>query len=211
MEEPHETVEQEVRRTGLFTLTEDHLRLLHRTCVSWNLTETGAPTIDPKRPYGNSAVESDIAAIIDPFYRDLGDYGDYDDRERYTEAHSDRLMRLHGETAVALQIVLCTGAFKPGLYELENRYDDRSWRRVTLTVDKGLWYPEMPPMLVGEDIGHYTDRLLGAHGEDQRPYSHPRNRQCSIGWHDECSDPTGEVCECPHHIDPFYSSREVPQ
>ena len=26
-----------------------------------------------------------------------------------------------------------------------------------------------------------------------------RNRQCGLGWHDECSDPLGEVCECECH------------
>ena len=26
------------------------------------------------------------------------------------------------------------------------------------------------------------------------------NRQCSIGWHEECSDPDGEDCRCPCHM-----------
>ena len=32
--------------------------------VDWNDCEYGAPTIDPKRPYGNSDVEHEIIAIL---------------------------------------------------------------------------------------------------------------------------------------------------
>ena len=66
-------------------------------------------------------------------------------------------------------------------------------------VERGRWYPEMPPALPGETDDQYTDRLTGADGTDRRPYDHPRNRQCSIGYHDECSDPDGERCKCPCH------------
>lgn len=31
------------------------------------------------------------------------------------------------------------------------------------------------------------------------PYNHVRNRQCSIGYHDECTDPNGQRCKCPCH------------
>jgi hypothetical protein len=66
-------------------------------------------------------------------------------------------------------------------------------------TDPGKWYPKMPPMLDGETIDEYTNRLTGADGTGRRPYDHRRNRQCSIGWHEECSDPSGETCECPCH------------
>lgn len=26
------------------------------------------------------------------------------------------------------------------------------------------------------------------------------NRQCSIGWHEECSDPDGDRCRCRCHV-----------
>lgn len=54
-------------------------------------------------------------------------------------------------------------------------------------------------MLEGETPEKYTDRLTGADRTDRRPYDHERNRQCSIGYHDECSDPDGVNCECPCH------------
>lgn len=30
-------------------------------------------------------------------------------------------------------------------------------------------------------------------------YTPERNRQCSIGYHEECTDPSGETCGCPCH------------
>jgi hypothetical protein len=66
-------------------------------------------------------------------------------------------------------------------------------------VEKGRFYPDMPPMLPGETVYTYTDRLTGADRTDRRPYDHRRNRQCSIGWHGECTDPFGIDCECPCH------------
>ena len=39
----------------------------------------------------------------------------------------------------------------------------------------------MPPMLDGEMLDKYTNRLLGTDGTNRRPYKERRNRQCSIG------------------------------
>ena len=63
----------------------------------------------------------------------------------------------------------------------------------------GRFYPDMPPALEGETADQYTNRLTGADKSGNRPYDHRRNRQCSIGYHDECSDPEGESCGCPCH------------
>jgi hypothetical protein len=63
-----------------------------------------------------------------------------------------------------------------------------------------LWYPQMPPALPDESSEAYTNRLTGADQTDRVPYDHRRNRQCSIGWHGECSDPEGVSCECPCHF-----------
>ena len=57
----------------------------------------------------------------------------------------------------------------------------------------------MTESLPGETDAQYTDRLTGADKTGRRPYAEHRLRQCSIGYHDECSDPTGEICECPCH------------
>jgi hypothetical protein len=66
-------------------------------------------------------------------------------------------------------------------------------------IIRARWFPGMPPMLPGEGTDAYTDRLTGADRTGRVPYDHQRNRQCSIGYHDECSDPAGESCQCPCH------------
>lgn len=63
--------------------------------------------------------------------------------------------------------------------------------------ETGRWYPLQPPAFPGETDEAYTNRLTGYTG--MAPYDHRRNRQCSIGYHEECSDPQGESCECPCH------------
>lgn len=96
-----------------FTLTEEHVVLLRAMNVGWQDCETGAPEIDPKRPYGNSSVELDVAEA-------LGWEVDSDDG--LTREQRDHAARLHRETEVALQIVLQTGAFVPGEYENRDRF-----------------------------------------------------------------------------------------
>lgn len=70
------------------------------------------------------------------------------------------------------------------------------------TTVRARYYPGMPPLLDGETGEEYTDRLTGADRTDRRPYDHARNRQCSIGYHDQCSDPAGDTCGCPCHTTP---------
>lgn len=69
-----------------------------------------------------------------------------------------------------------------------------------MTDTKARWYPAPPPPLEGEG-DEYTDRLTGADRTGRSPYDHPRNRQCSIGYHGECTDPQGQQCKCPHHTE----------
>lgn len=67
-------------------------------------------------------------------------------------------------------------------------------------IVKGRWYPMSPPALPGETDETWTDRMLGREGEDRRPYDHSRNRQCSISFHEECSDRSHSGdCGCPCH------------
>jgi len=81
----------------------------------------------------------------------------------------------------------------------------------TEQIQRGRWYPNRPPALPGESDDQYTDRLTGADGTNRSPYDHRRNRQCSIGWHAECSDPDGETCECPCHPEQINADRLVDQ
>lgn len=88
--------------------------------VDWNYDESGAPTIDPKRPYGNSDVPIDVADVLG--WTVLMDPNDWDMQPDQRE----RAMTLHKETATALQIVLCTGTFATGTY-IQTSYNYGSW------------------------------------------------------------------------------------
>lgn len=101
-----------------FTLTEAHLKLLSKMFVGWQDCETGAPEIDPKRPYGNSDVAGDVAEIVG-----VVDY-DSEDDDQYQAMHD-----LHSETGIALQIVLSTRSFEPGRYKRLETYDTQHWVR----------------------------------------------------------------------------------
>lgn len=50
-------------------------------------------------------------------------------------------------------------------------------------------YPAEP----GESTAAWTDRLM------TRAREHGTFRQCSIGWHEECSDQYGDSCQCSCH------------
>jgi hypothetical protein len=110
-------------RIKRFTVTDEHLRLLHRAYISWDETEFGAPGINPKRPYGNSNVFADIAEILD-----VPDSDWLDASEELTPDAEWRFLRLHVETAIALQIGLATGEFRSGRYVRGNDGDD-NWTR----------------------------------------------------------------------------------
>lgn len=62
--------------------------------------------------------------------------------------------------------------------------------------DRGRVIPlnEQIERLDGETPEAWTDRLLTIAREQAGT-----NRQCSIGWHLECSDPKGEKCRCTCH------------
>lgn len=100
------------RNAREFEITDVHLKLLANMRVDWNDMEFGAPSIDPKRPYGNSDVPRDIAELIRPEIRDW----DEDRRDAYLENSYDELTALHVETGVALEICLRRGEFKAGRY-----------------------------------------------------------------------------------------------
>jgi hypothetical protein len=105
---------ESVRELKQFTVTDNHLKLLRRAYVNWDYGENyGAPEIDCKRPYGNSSIELDIAEILEAPDSDW----EWGGGERVLRPEAqDRYTRLHVETAIALQIALATGEFRPGRY-----------------------------------------------------------------------------------------------
>lgn len=59
--------------------------------------------------------------------------------------------------------------------------------------------PPVPPRLDCETLEQYTDWLTGARKTGRRPYKEHRFRNCSLGYHEDCSDPEGKECQCPCH------------
>jgi hypothetical protein len=107
-----------------FTVTDEHLRLLHRAYVWWDEAEFGAPSINPKRPYGNSNVFGDIAEILG-----VPDSAWADEELGPLPDAGWRFLRVHVETAIALQIALATGEFRTGRYVRDDKWDSRRWKR----------------------------------------------------------------------------------
>lgn len=128
--------------------------------------------------------------------------------------HGARLARL-GEALTIISIELekiapyVEHTFGPGSWDARQRARELASIARAALADAGAgkkgrmpsknYFPDMPPALPGESDEQYTDRLTGADRTGRMPYNHRRNRQCSIGYHDECSDPSGAVCECPCH------------
>ena len=100
-----------------FKLTQDHITLIQ----SFNVVDYGtAPSIDEKRPFGNSDIVDDMIEILHPdFYSELSS-GMYDsDSEKY-QSLEDEMYTLYNELNTALSIVFSTLSFKPGIYTNEN-------------------------------------------------------------------------------------------
>jgi len=106
-----------------FELTAEHIKLLRHSYVMDRLSdwETGAAEIDGKRPYGNSYVAADVITILG--------WAEANDEDEFPEELEDRAMALHSQTPIALQIVLSTGSFEPGLYRQPDPYR-QGWERV---------------------------------------------------------------------------------
>lgn len=95
-----------------FELTENHIKLLNRMYVYFdNNAYDGAPAVDIKRPYGNRSVELDIFEIING--------KEWNDDNEMPSGIRAELINFHRETSTALQVVLDTMSFNPGVYEKE--------------------------------------------------------------------------------------------
>ena len=105
-----------------FHLTADHVDLLRHANIDTDYDAGhGSPRICPKRPFGNSDVGRDIARILGwRLFED--EHGEFHmDKEQGRKAR-----RLFAELGTALQVVLSTGSFDPGLYVAEDC--KRNWR-----------------------------------------------------------------------------------
>jgi hypothetical protein len=108
-------------RTETFDLTDELLTLLSSSWVNERLSEAewGAAEIDPKRPYGNGDIVEDICRIL----------GLPCDEDGPSAEHRTLAFALHAKTPIALQIVLSTRSFVPGVYRLKESYG-KDWEFV---------------------------------------------------------------------------------
>lgn len=102
-----------------FIVLEDHLKLLENAYVSWENCEFGAPSIDCKRPYGNSSVYCDIAKILNIFPNE--------DTDEYSTEQYKYMGKIHQETETVLQIVLHTRKMEVGSYQ---QIDYGKWEKL---------------------------------------------------------------------------------
>lgn len=122
-----------------FELKQEHLDLLKQVNIGWNECEFGAPEIDPKRPYGDSDIENNIAEIIKlkkdktTIDFDKEEYAAFDDKQEYfdeaewNEKTQDLLKDLHKQTQIALEIILHNQTFKLGKYKRKDYYSTDKW------------------------------------------------------------------------------------
>lgn len=106
-------------RPNSFTLKEEHLLLLANSNIYHAESCFGAACIDPKRPYGNSNVISDIGEILG---RGRGPFSDDEKTE---------LKDLHDETTWALEIITRCQTFDLGNYENSaGSFSEPDWKKV---------------------------------------------------------------------------------
>lgn len=111
--------------TKRFELTENHIKLLSKSFIEFNDSRYyGASSVNIIHPYGNSDVVGDIYEIL------YGEEWDYSERGEMGDELVNELMKIHRETATALQIVLCAKTFEPGLYEQKSEWSSLSWGKV---------------------------------------------------------------------------------
>lgn len=80
-----------------FKIKKEHIALIKELYFEYNdNSEFGAPTVNPKRPYGNSDVYGDIGKILKIKSDCNGDF---------TDAQINRMTKLHKELTIVLQII----------------------------------------------------------------------------------------------------------
>jgi len=139
-----------------FYLTEDHIKLLRRAAVRWQDYETGAPEINPKRPYGNGRVEADVCEILgwDP---DGLEYGE----RVYSDRQIERASAIHHDTLDALRVFLGVAKIEPGRYttDADNYQPWFGWR--SGKEEEAKPEPQAEPEIAGPQRWEYAVRSGG--------------------------------------------------
>jgi hypothetical protein len=85
-----------------FTLADYHIALIRQAVISWDPVESGAPAIDPEKPFGSISTRAAIARAAR-----LGSSPD-----------TTRLKAIYSEIGYALQCFLWYGKLEPGVYRV---------------------------------------------------------------------------------------------
>jgi hypothetical protein len=105
-----------------FEVVPKHIELLKRLNIFWRYSPhdspldetvtwlTGAPSVNTKRPYGNSGIAADVAEIIGV------PQPDWDAGETWTEEQMTRFRVLHRSMAIVLEIACQCNGIAPGMY-----------------------------------------------------------------------------------------------
>lgn len=108
-------------RNSQFEIKANHLKLLRAAVVAWssqwNGELFGAPTIDPRRPYGDQDVYRSMVRILDwPMPWKSGTKKFDIEKDEIPDDQVNLLEALHQETEIALRICLARGSFETGKY-----------------------------------------------------------------------------------------------
>jgi hypothetical protein len=111
-----------------FKLTQDHIKLLRHMYVEWHNCETGAPAINPKRPYGNSYVAGDVYEILTE-----------NDSDHLSEEQEQYYLEIHKQTLEALKVFLHNASITPGVYDVfDGWYDSLATQEYSTSTDKRI-------------------------------------------------------------------------
>jgi hypothetical protein len=112
--------------SATFRLKPEHIAILRALSWEWDDSERwGGPSVDPKRPFGNSiGVELDIAEAIGTTPE-----GEEDGEPCLTEDQEERCLGLYDETLPALLVILSARSFRPGLYARDGDAGEWVWVR----------------------------------------------------------------------------------
>ena len=107
-----------------FNLRRGHIELAKRLNIGWDAgCYEGAPVVDEKRPYGDSAVLENIAEILGL------DFIEHDEEKYLSDETKKICRRWHKEMQTALEVILSTQSFEPGIYE-KPQYGYNNWEQV---------------------------------------------------------------------------------
>jgi hypothetical protein len=115
-----------------FRLTKEHVTLLRKMWVEDGGSNLPSPMIDPKRPYGNSCILEDIVHIL----KWKNSKSKKLEEGELSQKLLDKAKKIHKEMKTALQVVLSTKSFRPGLYDQTDWYNNTSWKRKNSSATK---------------------------------------------------------------------------